>query len=100
MNAVKVFIIFILIFLIGTLGYMIIEGWTAFDSFYMTGISITTVGFWETRPLSPTGKIFTIALIFTGLGAAAVFAAQFSKAFLESHFRSIFGAKSMLKRIN
>lgn len=47
----------------GTLGYMVLEGWNFFDSFYMTMITISTVGFGETRELSNAGRMFTIALI-------------------------------------
>lgn len=86
--------------MIGTFGYVAIEGWSVFDAFYMTAISITTVGFGETKPLSPEGKIFTILIIFVGLGAAAVFASHLAKAFLESHFKNFFGASKMLKKIN
>ena len=35
------------IILIGTLGYMIVEGWTILDSFYMTIQTVSTVGFNE-----------------------------------------------------
>ncbi len=82
------------------MGYVLIEGWSLFDSFYMTAISITTVGFGETKPLSHAGKIFTVILIFTGLGAAAVFATQLAKAFLESRLQNFFGVNKMLKKIN
>lgn len=86
--------------MIGTFGYVAIEGWSVFDAFYMTAISITTVGFGETKPLSSAGKLFTIMIIFLGLGAAAVFATHLAKAFLESHFKNFFGAGKMLKKIN
>lgn len=100
MKTIKIFLLIIIIFMIGTLGYVVIEGWSLFDAFYMTAISITTVGFGETKPLSDMGKIFTIMIIFLGLGAAAVFATHLAKAFLESHFRNFLGASKMLKKIN
>ncbi len=71
-----------------------------FDGFYMTAISITTVGFGEIKPLSNTGRVFTVALIFLGIGSAMVFATQLAKAFLENHFQSYFGASKMMKKIN
>lgn len=37
---------------IGTIGYVMVEGWSAFDSLYMTIITITTVGYGEVHPLS------------------------------------------------
>lgn len=52
----------------GVAGYRYIEGWPLIDSVYMTVISIATVGYGETRPLSDTGRLFTIALILIGVG--------------------------------
>jgi voltage-gated potassium channel len=50
----------------GTFGYALIEGWPLGESLYMTFITFTTVGFGEVRPLSDTGRHFTIVfLIFS-----------------------------------
>ncbi|MBZ0297650.1 MAG: potassium channel protein [Anaerolineae bacterium] len=51
----------------GTLGYMLLEGMPGIDAFYMTIITISTVGFGEVRPLSDAGRIFTSLLILVGL---------------------------------
>jgi len=59
------------IIMIGTFGYMIIEGWTFFDSFYMTIITISTTGFKELRPLSASGMVLTVGLIIFGVLAIA-----------------------------
>jgi voltage-gated potassium channel len=62
---------FIVVFLIGSLGYMIIEGWRWIDALYMAVTTVTSVGFMELYPLSPAGRTFTMVLIFlgvTGLG--------------------------------
>ncbi len=58
--------IFIIIF-IGTIGYMLIEGWSFFDAFYMTIITISTTGYKELYPLSRTGMLFTTFLIIGGV---------------------------------
>ncbi len=55
------------LFIGGTAGYSIIEGWSVFDSLYMTIITLSTTGFREFHPLSPVGRIFTIFLIIFGL---------------------------------
>jgi voltage-gated potassium channel len=47
----------------GTMGYLLIEGWTVTESLYMAVITLTTVGFSEVRPLSPTGQHFTILFL-------------------------------------
>ncbi len=55
---------------IGVIGYITIEGWSFFDSLYMTIITITTVGYGEVHPLSTGGRIFSIFLIVGGVGGA------------------------------
>ncbi len=52
----------------GTAGYHLIEGWSLFDSLYMTVITIGTVGYGEIHPLSPAGRVFTMVMIFGGIG--------------------------------
>jgi len=54
----------------GTLGYMVIEGWSAWDAFYMTVITVTTVGYKEVHDLSGAGQAFTVLLLIGGVGAA------------------------------
>ncbi len=53
---------------IGTLGYIFIADYGFIDAFYMTVITITTVGFKEVRPLDLPSKIFTIFLILMSIG--------------------------------
>ncbi len=64
------FTLFCLFLAIGTIGYVLIEGWPPFESFYMTIITLSTVGFGEIKNLSTTGRIFTSFLIFGGIGTA------------------------------
>ena len=59
----------LLVTLIGTLGYRLIEGAGWFDSFYMVVMTITTVGFAEVFPLSDPGRVWTVLLVVSGLGA-------------------------------
>ncbi len=59
-----------LVVLAGTAGYSLIEGWGVWDSFYMTIITVTTVGYREVYPLSRPGQVFTVALLLGGVGAA------------------------------
>ncbi|MBK6325682.1 MAG: two pore domain potassium channel family protein [Chloroflexi bacterium] len=50
---------------------MLIEGWGAVDSLFMTVITLTTVGFGEVKPLSTAGRLFTMGLILLGVGTLA-----------------------------
>ena len=65
----------ILVFLLfaGTIGYMVLEGWTVIDALYMTVITFTTVGYEEVQPLSTAGRIFNIFLIVGGVAAMLYF---------------------------
>jgi voltage-gated potassium channel len=56
--------------LMGTLGFILIEGWSLGESLYMTVITISTVGFGEVHPLSSEGRLFASFLIVTGIGTA------------------------------
>ena len=57
--------------LIGILGYSYIEHYRFLDAFYMTIITISTVGFQEVHPLSDQGRVFTAFLILTSFGTFA-----------------------------
>ena len=61
----------LIIIVVGTIGYSLIEGWTLLDSLYMTVITLSTVGFKEVYPLSDNGHLFTIFLIIFGAFMAA-----------------------------
>ncbi len=55
--------------IVGTIGYVVIEGWTLWDAFYMTIITITTVGYGEVHPLTQAGRAFTVLIILSGVGS-------------------------------
>jgi voltage-gated potassium channel len=53
---------------VGTVGYMVFEGWSFSDALFMTISTLATVGFGEVRSLDETGRAWTIVLIFAGVG--------------------------------
>lgn len=55
----------------GTVGFMIVEKWNFVDSFYMTVITISTVGYGEVNELSLYGRLFATILIMTSFGTFA-----------------------------
>ena len=81
--------LFFLFFLIGvgTLGYYFLEGWSLVDAFYMTLITVTTVGFGEIHPLTPTGRIFTSLLILFGVGTMGYALGSFTQTLLDGQLQ-------------
>ena len=67
----------------GVGGYMLIEGWTAIEALWMVVITLTTIGFGEVHPLSPTGRLFTIGLVVVGLGVGTYTMSRVTVALLE-----------------
>ena len=53
---------------VGVAGYMLIDGWSLLDSFYMVIITISTVGYSEIHPESSVSRMFTSGLIVVGVG--------------------------------
>jgi voltage-gated potassium channel len=84
----------------GVLGYHWIEGWTLFDSLYMTVITITTVGYFEVRPLSAAGRLFTMGLILGGVGTIFFAASALVEALLQRQVRLLTGRRTMQRDID
>ena len=94
-NIIRALIMLGLVLLIGTAGYVVIEGWQILDAIYMTVITITTVGYGEVRTVSPTGRVFTLALICMGMGIIAYTLGMVAQVMVELQVRSILGRKRL-----
>lgn len=57
-----------LLLVVGTVGYIFLEGMAWLDALYMTVITLTTIGYGEVEPLTPVGRIFTLFVIISGVG--------------------------------
>jgi voltage-gated potassium channel len=89
----------VLVISFGTAGYMGIEGWNFFDSFYMTIITLTTVGYREIHDLSLHGQIFTVILIIGGVGTVLYALSTGAKFVLEGELQEIYGRKRLEKKL-
>jgi voltage-gated potassium channel len=87
------------VFILGVSGYMAIEGWGFLDSFYMTVITIASVGFMEVNPLSPQGRIFTIFLIIFGMGILLFGISTFTAFLVEGELTELLRRRAMDKKI-
>ena len=99
-NLVISFLLAICFFVIGTTGYMIIEGWNLLDAVYMTVITLTTVGYREVHAVSNFGKIYTILLILSGVTFFLYVAGAVVQFMVEGRIRTILGRRSLEKKID
>ena len=78
---------------VGAIGYPLIEGepWTWFDGLYMTAITITTIGYGETHPLSNPGRVFTIVLAACGIFALTYFASELVRSMVTGELKQAIG---------
>src|SRR5579885_1605530 len=77
----------------GTLGFIFIEHYPPFDAFYMTLITISTVGYAELHPLSHAGRIFNSFLIFFGVTIMLLAVGGMTQAIIELELNQYFGKR-------
>jgi voltage-gated potassium channel len=74
---------------------MVLENWEMLDSLYMTVITITTVGFREVKEVSPAGRVFTLILIFMGMGIMAFAVGMVAQLMVDLQVRSLLGRRKL-----
>jgi voltage-gated potassium channel len=85
----------VLLVVAGTVGYMLIEGWSLFDSLYMTVITITTVGYLEVHEMSPAGRAFTMVLLLGGVFTLFYTATEVIRAIVSGEVTAALGRRRM-----
>ena len=84
----------------GTLGYATVDHMPVFDAFYMTIITISTVGFSEIRPLSPAGRVITIIIIVTGISLGTYTLGLLVRIFVEGELQFFLGRRKLRKQLS
>ena len=84
----------------GTGGYMLVEGWSAFDALYMSAITISTVGYMEVHTLSPGGRIFTIAYLLVGVFSLFYVATTIIRQVVSGELRTQLGRQLMERTLS
>ena len=85
---------------IGTIGYIVLEGYSFADALYMTIITISTVGFGEIVPLSTKGRLFTGFLVFSGMSVVIYAVTSLTTFFIEGEMIGYLKSVKMNQRIN
>lgn len=83
----------------GTLGYVLLERWSWFDSFYMTITTITTIGSGEPAPMDVTGKWWTIGVVAIGFGVLTYTLLQLLSYTLEGRLGSAVIERQMRRQV-
>lgn len=82
----------------GVVGYLVL-GFTLMEAVYQTVTTVATVGFREVRPLTTAGQLFTIVLIFLGVGTVLYNLGVIVEALTEGHLREYLERRRMDRRI-
>ena len=84
---------------IGTAGFWWIEGYPAFEAFYMTLITISTVGYQEIHPLSHSGRVFNSFLILFGVSAMFFAVGAMTQTIIELELQNGYGKRRKRRAI-
>ncbi len=90
----------VLLLVVGTAGYMLVEHYRPLDALYMTVITLSTVGYETVRPLDDAGKVFSIFLILGGIGTAAWVFTTVIEVFVSEQTLKMIGRRRMERRVD
>lgn len=79
----------------GTVGYQLICGYSFVDAFYMTIITVATVGFEEVHPLDVYGRIFTAFLVMISFGIFAYAVTAVTRFVFDGEFNQLFKERKL-----
>jgi voltage-gated potassium channel len=97
---VIVFVLMTIVLAVGTLGFQMVEGWSTFDSFYMTLITLTTVGYEEVHPLTFNGRVFASILMLAGVTTILAAITILGDMMLKLELADTFGRRRRRKMLN
>ena len=87
----------------GTIGFELIDGYPPFDAFYMTLITVSTVGYAEIHPLSRGGRVFNSFVIFFGVIVMFFAIGAMTQSIVELELGEYFGkrrTRRMIEKLN
>ncbi|HWQ61069.1 MAG TPA: potassium channel protein [Negativicutes bacterium] len=90
---------FLAILAAGTVGYIVLEGLSPFDAFYMTVVTVATVGYGDIVPHTAGGRVFTMILIVTGVGMTYYSLTYLFSLMVEGQLKNFMGRRGMNRKI-
>jgi voltage-gated potassium channel len=95
-----IFYTFVCLLIVGIIGYMILLKISFVDALYMTVITISTVGFGEVAKMDAEAKIFSIIMIFWGVGIVGYAFTTIVVMFVEGKLIDLWKGKKMKNKIS
>lgn len=95
-----IFCAFALLLVVGVVGYMYLLKVPFVDALYMTVITISTVGFGEVGTNSPQAEIFSICMIFLGVGIVGYAFTTVVAMFVEGKLVDLWKGNKMDRKIS
>lgn len=92
--------LFILVALIGTVGFWYFEKWALHEAFYATIITMTTVGYGDYIPVTGGGRIFTVFLSIVAIGIGGYAISALAAFILEGNVERLIRGKRVYKMID
>jgi len=86
--------------IIGTVGYTLLLDVSLFDGLYQAVITLSTVGFEELRPFDWRTKLFTVGLVFLGVGAVFYGITMFAATIVEGEVRDRFRRRIYMRKVD
>jgi len=98
-DTIRIIGFFIAILFAGTTGFVVLEDMEVWDGIYLTALTITTVGYGDIVPTHVPGKIFTIVLVFTGVGLVLYSFTKFAETIVEGGLQNILEKRKMKRKV-
>ncbi len=90
---------FFFLLALGTLGFMAVEDLPPLDAFYMTVITVATVGYGDIVPKTDAGRIFTMVLTVLGVGTTYYSFTYLFSLVVEGQLKNLMGRRGMNRKI-
>ena len=90
-SLLNMLLLLIIVYMISIPFFMHYEGFTPLDAFYLTSMTITTVGYGDLVPQTDEGKVFCVLLAFAGISIIfyhITHIGQFRERTIDPHFKS------------